>query len=89
MRVGILGMLVAVLAMFVSRRRVLLGLLMLAMGVVVGRLQVMVRRRVMVCGGLHVMLDGRVFVLLCHGRVLLQAFKEHRRITHSLGPFQE
>ena len=40
---GVLGMLVAVLTVFVSRRGVLLGLLMLAVGVVVGRLQVMVR----------------------------------------------
>jgi hypothetical protein len=70
--------------MFVSRRGVLLGLLMLAMSVVVGRLQVMVRGRVMVGGGLHVMLDGRMFVLLCHGCVLLHGFKEHTRITFSL-----
>ena len=80
--VGVLGMLVAVLTVFVSRRRVLLGLLMLAMGVVVGRLQVMVRGRVMVCGGLHVILDGRVLALLGHGWVLLQEFKEPRRNTH-------
>ena len=70
--VGVLGMLVAVLTVFVSRRGVLLGLLMLTVGVVVSRLQVMVRGRVMVCGGLHVMFDRRVFVLLCHGCVLLQ-----------------
>jgi hypothetical protein len=39
---------VAVLTMLVSRRRVLLGLLVLAVGVMMGRLQVMVRGGVMV-----------------------------------------
>ena len=71
MAVGLLGMPVAVLAVLVSRRRVLLGLLVLPMGVIVGRLQVMVRGGVMVCGGLTVMLDGRVFGVLCYGLVLL------------------
>jgi hypothetical protein len=65
----------AVLTVFVSRRGVLLGLLILAMRVVVGR-------RVMVCGDLHVMLDRQAFVLLGHGWVLLQEFKEPRRNTH-------
>jgi hypothetical protein len=33
---------------------------------------VVVGGRVMVCGGLQVMLNGRVFVLLCHSLVLRQ-----------------
>ena len=45
MRVSILAMLVPVLAVRVGRGRVLLGLLVLPMGVMMGRLQVMV------CGG--------------------------------------
>jgi hypothetical protein len=62
---------VAMLTVLVSRRRVFLGLLVLTVGVMVGCLQVMVRGGVMVCGGLSVMLDRRVFGLLCHGLVLL------------------
>jgi hypothetical protein len=65
-------MLVAVLTMIVSRRRVLLGLVVLTVGMMVGRLQVMMSCRMVMCGGLHVMLDGRVFELLWHGLVLLQ-----------------
>jgi hypothetical protein len=42
MAVGLLGMSVAVLTLLVSRRRVLLGLLVLSVGVMVGRLQMMV-----------------------------------------------
>jgi hypothetical protein len=60
---------VAVLAVMVGRRRVPLGVLVLAVGMMVGRLQVMVGRRVMVQGGLVVMLDGRMYVLLCHDLV--------------------
>jgi hypothetical protein len=48
---------VAMLALLVTRRRVLLGILMLPVGVVVGCHQVMVRGGMMVCGGLSVMLD--------------------------------
>jgi hypothetical protein len=58
------------LTVVVSRCRVFLGLVVLPVGVVVGCLQVMVRGGVMVCGGLPVMLDCRVFGLLCHGLVL-------------------
>ena len=58
---------VAMLTVVVSRCRVFLGLVVLPVGVVVGCLQVMVRGGVMVCGGLPVMLDRRVFGLLCHG----------------------
>jgi hypothetical protein len=80
MAVGVLGMSVAMLAVFVSRRRVLLGLLVLSVGVMVGCLQVMVRGGMMVCGGLPVMLDRRVFGLLCHGLVLLQGFGKRRAL---------
>jgi hypothetical protein len=62
----------ALLTMLMSRRRVLLGLLVLPVGVMVGRLQVMVCGGVVVCSGLPMMLNGRVFLLLCHGPVLLQ-----------------
>jgi hypothetical protein len=37
-----------------------------------GVLQVVVRGRVTVCGGLMVMLDGRAFGLFCHNSGLLQ-----------------
>jgi hypothetical protein len=65
-------MLVAVLTVVVSGRCMLLRLLVLPMRVMVSRLQVVVGGRVMVRGGLQVMLDGRVFVLLCHSLVLRQ-----------------
>jgi hypothetical protein len=52
--VGVLAVSVGVVAVFVGRGRVLLGLLVLPVGVVVGR-------RV-VAGGVQVMLDCRVFV---------------------------
>jgi hypothetical protein len=78
MAMGLLGMLVAMLTMLVSRRRVLLGLLVLPVRMMVGRLLVVVCGDVMVCGGLPVMLDGRVFVRLCHGLVLLERFGEIR-----------
>ena len=81
MAVGLLGMSVAMLTVVVSRRRVLLGLLVLPVGVMVGRLQVMVRGGVMMCGRLPVMLDGRVFGLLCHGHLLLQGIGEDGRHT--------
>lgn len=74
MAVGLLGMLVTVFTMLVGRRRVLLGLLVLPVGVVVGRLQVMMCRRLMVCRGLLVMLDSRVCVLLRHD-LALQRFR--------------
>jgi hypothetical protein len=58
---------VAVLAVRVGRRRVLLGLLVLPVGVMVRRLQVVMGRRVVVRRRRHVMLDGRMLVLLWHG----------------------
>jgi len=60
--------------MLVSRRRVLLGLLVLPVGVMVGRLMMMVCGSMMVCSGLVVVLDGRVFGLVCHGLVFLKGF---------------
>jgi hypothetical protein len=63
-------MFVAMLTMLLSRRRVLLGVLVLPVRVVMGRLQVVMRGRVMMCCGLMVMLDGRMFGLLWHGFVL-------------------
>jgi hypothetical protein len=53
--------------MFVSRRRVLLGLLMLAMRVVVGGLEVMVGGCVMACGRLVMMFHRRVLGVFGHG----------------------
>jgi hypothetical protein len=64
--------------MLVSRRRVLLGLLVLPVGVMVGRLMMMVCGSMMVCSSLFMMLDGRVFGLVCHGLVLLKGFREKK-----------
>jgi hypothetical protein len=72
MTVRLLGMLVPMLTVLVRCRRVLLGLLVLPMGVMMGRLMMMVCGSMMVCSGLDVMLYGRVFGLVCHGRVLLK-----------------
>jgi hypothetical protein len=71
----------AVFAVLVSRRRVLLGLFVLPVGVMMGCLVVMVCGGVMVCSGLSMMLDGRVFGLLCHTRVLRKGSWEHGRIA--------
>jgi hypothetical protein len=60
-------MFVAVLTVRVGRGRVLLGLLVLPVGVVVRRLQVVVGRRMVVGRGHRVMLDGRMLVLFWHG----------------------
>jgi hypothetical protein len=49
-----------------GRCRVLLGLLVLPVGVMVRRLQVVMCRRVVVGRRHHVMLDGRMLVLLSH-----------------------
>jgi hypothetical protein len=74
MTVGVLGMSVAMLTMVVSRRRVLLGFFMLSVLMMVCCHQVMVRGGMMVCGGLPVMLDRRMFGLFCHGLVLPLGF---------------
>jgi hypothetical protein len=57
---GCRGMLLRVLAMFMSRGRVFLGVFVLADIVVMGRLKVMVRGGLMVSGRLVVMLTRRV-----------------------------
>jgi hypothetical protein len=63
---------VAVFAVLVSRVRVLLGLFMLPVGMMMGRLVVMVCGGVMVRSGLPMVLYGRMLGLLGHGRVLRQ-----------------
>jgi hypothetical protein len=63
---------VGVLTMLVSRGRMLLGFIMLAMRVVVRGLEMVVRGRVMASRSLVMMLNRRVFVLFGHGGLLLQ-----------------
>jgi hypothetical protein len=62
MGVGVDGVLVAVLAVLVRRGGVLLGLVVLAVLVVVGRLVVVMGGRRVVGRGLVVVLDGRVLL---------------------------
>jgi hypothetical protein len=69
-------MLVPVLTVLVSCRRVLLGLLVLSVGVMVGRLMMMVCGCMMVRSGLVVMLDRCVLGLVWHGLVLREGFAE-------------
>jgi hypothetical protein len=64
--VGIFGVPVAVLAVLVGRGGVLLGLLMLAVAVVVCRLEVVVGGCVVAGGSLAVVLHCRVLVLFGH-----------------------
>ncbi len=59
-------MFISGLAMFVSRGDVILGLLMLAKSVVMGRLMMMMRGRVVVSGRLKLVLNRRMFRGLCH-----------------------
>ena len=59
-------MFVAVLTVRVGRRRVLLGLLVLPVGVVMRRLEVVMGGRMVVGRRHRVMLDGRMLVLFCH-----------------------
>ena len=66
MRVSVLAMFVAVLTVRVGRRRVLLGLLVLPVGVVMRRLEVVMGGRMVVGRRHRVMLDGRMLVLFCH-----------------------
>ena len=60
------GVLVGLLAVLVSRRRVLLGLFVLADCVMVLGLMMVVRRRAVMRGRLMVMLTGRMFGRLSH-----------------------
>ena len=59
-------MFVAVLTVRVGRRRVLLRLLVLPVGVVMRRLEVVMGGRMVVRRRHRVMLDGRMLVLFCH-----------------------
>jgi hypothetical protein len=68
---GVFGMPVGVLTMLVSRGRMLLGLLVLAISMMMGRLKVMVGGRVMAGRGLVMMVNRRMFVLFWHGCILL------------------
>jgi hypothetical protein len=61
MTVGSRGMFVGLLAMFMSRGCVLLGIFVLALIVMMGRLMVMMRGGLMVSGRLVVMLTRRMF----------------------------
>jgi hypothetical protein len=61
-----LRMPVAMLTVFVGRRGVLLGLVVLAERVVMGRLEVVVGGSLVMGGSLVVMLDGRVLLLTSH-----------------------
>jgi hypothetical protein len=72
--------------MVVSRRRMLLGFLVLPVRMMVGRLQMMVCGGVMVRGGVMVMLGGRVFGLLCHGCVLPRGIRGRGRLARNEGP---
>jgi hypothetical protein len=54
--------------MFVGRRGVLLGLVMLAGGMVVGRLVVMMGRGMVVSGGIMMVLGGGMLGLFGHSR---------------------
>jgi hypothetical protein len=64
------GVLVSLLAMFVSRFRVPLRLFVLAEVMMMGGLMMMMRGSVMISGGLMMMLAGRMLRGLCHGAFL-------------------
>jgi hypothetical protein len=61
---------VSLLAMFVSRFRVLLRLFVLAEIMMMGGLMMMMCGSMMISGGLMMMLTGRMFRGLCHGAFL-------------------
>jgi hypothetical protein len=65
-------MFVSMLGMLVRRGRVLFGLVVLTLRVVMGRLKMMMRRRVVMGSGLVMMLV--CWMLLRHFRVLLQTY---------------
>jgi len=69
MFVGGRGMLVCLLAMFVGRVGVLLGLFVFAKIMMVGSLMMMMRGSVVMSGGLMMMLACRMLRRLCHGVV--------------------
>ena len=67
MFVGGRGVLVSLLAVFVSRFGVLLRLLVLAKIMMMGGLMMMMGGGVVMSGGLMMMLAGRMLRGLCHG----------------------
>jgi hypothetical protein len=80
---------VGLLAMFVGGRGVLLGLVMLANGMVVGRLVVMMGRGIVVSGGIMMMLGGGVRGLFGHNRspgYRLWGHTHHVGRQHAAGP---
>jgi hypothetical protein len=70
-----LAVAVRVLAMVVSRGRVLLPLLMVAVIVMMGRLPVVMRRQLMLRSGIVMVFSGRVLLFLGHGNFLLEKGK--------------
>jgi hypothetical protein len=62
------GMLVSLLAMFVSRFSVILRLFLLAKIMMKGSLMMMMRRRMVMSGSLMMMLTGRM-LRFCHGAI--------------------
>ncbi len=70
---GRLAVAIGILAMVVRRGGVLLRLFVVAVIVVMGRLTVVMGRRLMVRRGVVMMLAGRVFLFLCHGKVPFQS----------------
>ena len=62
------GMLVSLLAMFVSRFRVILRLFLLAKIMMKGSLMMMMRRRMVMSGSLMMMLTGGM-LRFCHGAI--------------------
>jgi hypothetical protein len=67
-----LGVPVRILAMVLSRGSVLLRFFMISVIVVMGRLAVVMRRRLMLRSGIVMMFAGSVSLFLCHGNFLLQ-----------------
>ena len=63
------GVLVSLLAMFVSRVSVLLRLFVLAEIMVMGGLMMMMRGGVVISGSLMMMLGSRMLWGLCHGAI--------------------
>jgi hypothetical protein len=74
-----LAVAVRVLAMVVSGGRVLLRLLVVAVIVMVGRLQVVMRCRCVLRRGIVMVLAGRVLLFLGHGSFLLETTLQDRR----------
>jgi hypothetical protein len=68
------GVLVSLLAMFVSRVGMLFRVFVLAEVMMMGGLMMMMRGSVMISGGLMMMLTGRMLRGLCHGAFLPTGF---------------